>query len=338
MRLFATGAMQWVMTRTLPEDVPIEARMVTKAIERAQNTVEGRNAEQRKDILKYDEVLDKQRKIIYERRNQIIDGESLREQTEQMLEETIDALVASMCPTEYPEDWDLEQLLQEITQYFPTQFTVEELAEATTKVQLSESLLDEVMTQYAARDEQLPGGEPQAREIEREVMLQIVDQRWRDHLAEMDYLREGINLRAMGQQDPLVAWQKEGFDIFGAMMEAIDDDYLRYVMHVQLIEEPAAGPDLARASYQAADDPVMDSSAYAALPVGAGAQQGAAVTNGATGVAAQPQNGNSNRLPGGVATETGNGQVMKQPSAKIGRNEPCFCGSGKKFKLCHGRT
>jgi preprotein translocase subunit SecA len=338
MRLFATGAMQWVMNRTLPEDVPIEARMVTKAIERAQNTVEGRNAEQRKDILKYDEVLDKQRKVIYERRNQIIDGESLRERTEEMLEETIDALVNSMCPTEYPEDWDLEQLLQEVTQYYPAQFTVEELADATTKVQLSESLLDEVMTQYAARDEQFPGGEPQAREIEREVMLQIIDQRWRDHLAEMDYLREGINLRAMGQQDPLVAWQKEGFDMFGAMMEAIDDDYLRYVMHVQLIEEPAAGPDLAKASYQAADDPIMDSSAYAALPVGAGLQQAAGGSNGVTEGVPQPQNGNSNRLPGGVATDAGNGQVMKSASAKIGRNEPCFCGSGKKFKLCHGRV
>ncbi len=340
MRLFATGAMQWVMSRTLPDDVPIEAKMVTKAIERAQNTVEGRNAEQRKDILKYDEVLDKQRKVIYERRNQIIDGENLRERTEEMLEETIDALVASMCQTEYPEDWDLEQLLQEVTQYFPTQFTVEELAEANTKVQLSESLLDEALVQYRARDEQFPGGETQAREIEREVMLQIIDQRWRDHLAEMDYLREGINLRAMGQQDPLVAWQKEGFDMFGAMIESIDDDYLRYVMHVQLIEEPAAGPDLARASYVAAEDPLVDSSAYATVPLGGGEQPLAGASNGASRAVARAQNGdgNGNGVPGAVATDSANRQVLKQPNTKLGRNEPCFCGSGKKFKLCHGRT
>jgi preprotein translocase subunit SecA len=339
MRLFATGAMQWVMSRTLPDDVPIEAKMVTKAIERAQNTVEGRNAEQRKDILKYDEVLDKQRKVIYERRNQIIDGENLRERTEELLEETIDALVASMCQTDYPEDWDLEQLLQEVTQYFPTQFTVEELAEANTKVQLSESLLDEALVQYRARDEQFPGGETQAREIEREVMLQIIDQRWRDHLAEMDYLREGINLRAMGQQDPLVAWQKEGFDMFGAMIESIDDDYLRYVLHVQLIEEPAAGPDLARASYVAAEDPLVDSSAYATVPVGAGEQTLAGTSNGATRPVSRAENsdGNGNGVPGAVATDA-NRQVLKQPNTKLGRNEPCFCGSGKKFKLCHGRT
>jgi preprotein translocase subunit SecA len=255
-----------------------------------------------------------------------------------MLEETIDALVNSMCPTEYPEDWDLEQLLQEVTQYFPTQFTVEELAEATAKIQLSESLLDEVMEQYRARDEQFPGGEPQAREIEREVMLQIIDQRWRDHLAEMDYLREGINLRAMGQQDPLVAWQKEGFDMFGAMMEAIDDDYLRYVMHVQLIEEPASGPDLAKASYVAAEDPVEDASTYATVPLGGGQESLAAGSNGATGAVQRSQSANANRLPGSVASDAVNGQVLKQSNAKIGRNEPCFCGSGKKFKLCHGRA
>ena len=102
----------------------------------------------------------------------------------------------------------------------------------------------------------MPGGEETARQIEREVMLQIIDQRWRDHLAEMDYLREGINLRAMGQQDPLVAWQHDGFDMFGQLMDAIDDDYLRYVLHVQAVVEPAAEPDLAQAVYEAADDPV----------------------------------------------------------------------------------
>jgi preprotein translocase subunit SecA len=168
-------------------------------------------------------------------------------------------------------------------------------------------------------------------------MLQIIDQRWRDHLAEMDYLREGINLRAMGQQDPLVAWQKEGFDMFGAMIEAMDDDYLRYVMHVQLIEEPAAGPDLAKASYQAAEDPVMDASSYATVPVGP-SDGVASGSNGAQTAQAQPQGqgAGTNRLPGGAGGAT-NGQLLKSPNAKIGRNEPCFCGSGKKFKMCHGR-
>jgi preprotein translocase subunit SecA len=337
MRLFATGAMQWVMSRTLPDDVPIESKTVTKAIERAQNTVEGRNAEIRKDVLKYDEVLDKQRKVIYESRLQVIDGEDLREKTEALLEETIDLLVQSTCPSEYPEDWDLERLVHECAQYFPTQFTVDDLSEATTKVQLSESLLEEALDQYRSRDEQFPGGESQAREIERDVMLQIIDQRWRDHLAEMDYLREGINLRAMGQQDPLVAWQKEGYDMFGQMMESIDDDYLRYVLHVQVIEEPAAVHDLARASYQAADDPVMGSSAFNGIQVADDLDGPVPATNGAPAQATMVQT-NANRVAADASGEVVNTPVMKSPTEKMGRNEPCWCGSGKKFKLCHGRV
>ncbi len=254
MRLFATGAMQWVMTRTLPDDIPIEAKMVTKAIERAQNTVEGRNAEIRKDVLKYDEVLNEQRKVIYARRHQVIDGEDLREHTEELLESTIEGLVTSACPSEYPEEWALEELLAEVALYYPSEFTVEDLAEATTTTQISESLLADSLDAYRNRDHAFPGGEEEARQVEREVMLQIIDQRWREHLAEMDYLREGINLRAMGQQDPLVAWQREGFSMFGQMVESMDDDYLRYVMHVQVVAGQAE-VDYTKASYQAAADP-----------------------------------------------------------------------------------
>jgi preprotein translocase subunit SecA len=146
----------------------------------------------------------------------------------------------------------------------------------------------------------------------------------------MDYLREGINLRAMGQQDPLVAWQKEGYEMFEQMMAAIDDDYLRYVLHVQVVvEEPGAGVDLARASYQAAEDPVMESSMF--VPVGAPPEQTA--MNG-DGQVLQQSNGRGalDGAPDGV-----NIPVTKSATAKLGRNEPCFCGSGKKFKLCHGR-
>jgi len=398
MRLFATGAMQWVMTKTLPEDVPIEARMVTKAIERAQNTVEGRNAEIRKDVLKYDEVLNEQRKVIYARRLQVIDGEDLRERTEELLEQTIAQLVEAACPTEYPEDWDLERLIAEVAQYYPSQFTVEDLAEATTSAQIAESLLADALDQYHARDELFPGGEEEAREVEREVMLQIIDQRWREHLAEMDYLREGINLRAMGQQDPLVAWQREGFQIFGQLVEAIDDDYLRYVMHVQVIAQPAAEPDLTRASYQAADDPVQgqslldafratapDAASEAQLPGApalAGTSAGAAGSRQASGAVATeaerpPQGATSSRASaspparssrpaqrgsrggngagaaGGQGGDRGDGRtprtaqptdpdaqvpLVKAPSERLGRNEKCWCGSGKKYKLCHGAS
>ncbi|HUA94102.1 MAG TPA: preprotein translocase subunit SecA, partial [Acidimicrobiales bacterium] len=338
MRLFATGAMQWVMTKTLPDDVPIEAKMVTRAIERAQRTVEGRNAEIRKDVLKYDEVLNEQRKVIYARRLQIIDGEDLRERTEELLEETVDELVRSACPSDYPETWELERLLNEVQQYYPTAFTVEDLEHGATPAQIAESLLAEALDAYRARDAAFPGGEDEARGVEREIMLQIIDQRWRDHQAEMDYLREGINLRAMGQQDPLVAWQKEGFGMFGQMMDAIDDDYLRYVMHVQVVAGPAATPDLSHASYQAAEDPVQGASLLQAMR---GTITDAEVAAAGQGVPAGVDDG-GRPVPGAPASprHLADGEtqapLVKAPTEKMGRNEPCWCGSGKKFKLCHG--
>jgi preprotein translocase subunit SecA len=336
MRLFATGAMQWVMTRTLPEDVPIEAKMVSKAIERAQNTVEGRNAEIRKDVLKYDEVMNEQRKVIYARRLQIIDGEDLRERTEELIELTVEGLVEGACPSAYPEEWDLEQLLTELSQYYPTAFSVEDLAEASTPEQVTESLLAEAHEYYRGRDAMFPGGEAEARQVECEVMLQIIDQRWREHLTEMDYLREGINLRAMGQQDPLVAWQREGFSMFGQLMDSIDDDYLRYVLHVQVVAEAEAEPDLSKASYVAADDPVGGASLLEAFRATAPAEgQGAAVpaAAGNGGGAARALSGG-----GGVRQLDADTQapLVKAPSEKLGRNDPCWCGSGRKFKLCHG--
>jgi len=255
MRLFATGAMSWVMGRALPDDAPIEARMVTKAIERAQGTVEARNAEIRKDVLKYDEVMNEQRKVIYARRMQVIEGEDLRERTVEILEETLDALVQSACPSDYSEDWDLAMLLTETALVYPTKFSVEDLEGATDPDQIYDSLLAEALEYYGAKEEGLPGGAETMRELERDIMLQIIDVRWREHLAEMDYLREGINLRAMGQQDPLVAWTKEGYDMFGQLMAAIDDDFLKYVMHVEVVEEQQE-PDLQKAQYVAAEDPV----------------------------------------------------------------------------------
>jgi preprotein translocase subunit SecA len=337
MRLFATGAMQWVMNRTLPEDVPIEAKMVTKAIERAQNTVEGRNAEIRKDVLKYDEVLNEQRKVIYQRRLQVIDGENLKEETEEILELTINALVSAACPSGYSEEWDLERLVAEVTQYYPTAFTADDLADATTVAQVTESIVAEAMDYYQGRDETFSGGEAMARQIEREVMLQIIDQKWREHLSEMDYLREGINLRAMGQLDPLVAWQKEGFDMFGQMMDAIDDDYLRYVMHVQEVTGPVAQPDLTQARYAAAEDPSEGPSLMDAFRATGEQAETMAAAAGVPGGVGMVQ-GNGARAQAQAVMEETLQPLVKAPSEKLGRNQPCWCGSGKKFKLCHGAS
>jgi preprotein translocase subunit SecA len=336
MRLFATGAMNWVMGRALPDDVPIEAKMVTKAIERAQNTVEGRNAESRKDVLKYDDVMDKQRKVIYRRRFQIIEGEDLHDETVELLESTMTEVVATSCPSDYPEEWDLPRLVTEVTQYYPTKFVADDLAGASTVGQLTESILTEALDMYAERDETIPGGAETARQLERDIMLQIIDQRWQDHLAEMDYLREGINLRAMGNQDPLVAYQREGFDMFGKLMDGINDDYLRYVFHVQVLTEPAAEPDLDRANYIAADDPVQgDGGIVAAFAAASPAEieQGAATAGLAGGNGTQA--GVTSRLADDGETQL---PIVKSEREKLGRNEPCWCGSGKKFKLCHGVT
>jgi preprotein translocase subunit SecA len=321
MRLFATSAMSWVMGKALPDDIPIEAKMVTKAIERAQGTVEARNAEIRKDVLKYDEVMNEQRKVIYKRRQQILDGEDLREDAVLYLEEALSRSVATFCPDDYQEDWDLDSLLGDVSLYYPTQFKADELRQAATTSQITESLFNEAVGYYNQREEQL--GADILREIERRVMLSIVDQRWREHLYEMDYLQEGINLRAMGQKDPLVEWQREGFDMFSQMTEAIADDFVRYVMHLDVVVEPASSPNVRNVSYSAPEDPVQGSSSLQAA------------------AARQPVETETEVLtPGGaVAVDDGPvvAQVVKSEWDKTPRNAPCPCGSGKKFKLCHGR-
>jgi len=428
MRLFATGAMSWVMGRALPDDIPIEARMVTKAIERAQNTVEARNGEIRKDVLKYDEVMNSQRKVVYARRMQIIDGADMRGQTLELLEAALQGVVDSACPTDDAEDWDLHGLVAEANGYFPTKFTVEDLDEAATPELIMESLLTEAVAYYAEREAALPTdaeGVSLMRQVEREIMLQIIDQRWREHLSEMDYLREGINLRAMGQQDPLVAWQSEGFAMFGQMVAGIDDDYVRYVMRaqVQVLDEidhseQIEAAKLGLAAYVASDEPVQGSEGLAATAAGepsaldliesptpselsdeadggggaAGSAGGAAGaprgngtggSNGSAGASGSrrasgpgaasgendgrtaparlsttPSSGGAGgvagrgampagavaqaEIPGGAgassaARDATTGQVVNTELDKIGRNDPCWCGSDKKFKLCHGR-
>ena len=326
MRLFATGLMNWVMGKTLPDDVPIEAKMVTKAIEKAQSTVEGRNAERRKDVLKYDEVMNQQRKVVYRRRQDILDGANLRDEAMKTLESTMERVVNTFCPTQYPEDWDLAGLVHEVLNYFPTKFEAEELAEASSAEAVHQSLLQEALSYYEQREQHL--GDDIMREIERRVMLSIIDQRWREHLYEMDYLQEGINLRAMGQKDPLVEWQREGYDMFTQMTEAIADDFVRYVMHLDVVVQPAAQPAVQNVQYSAPSEPVQGSSAIRP----AVAEARAASSDGAGNSAGGGGGG------GAVAVEDAPvQQVVKSAEQKLGRNQPCYCGSGKKFKLCHGK-
>ena len=321
MRLFASGAMNWVMNRALPDDVPIEAKMVTKAIERAQNTVEQRNAEIRKNVLKYDEVMNEQRKVIYKRRDQILDAADLRDEAMEYLAEAVDGVISTYCVSDFSEEWDLEGLVAELRSYWPTEVTVDELRTATSTDELYERLMGEATAYYERREAEL--GPETMREVERQVMLRIIDQKWREHLYEMDYLQEGINLRAMAQKDPLVEWQREGFEMFGQMMQSIAQDFVKYVMHAQVsvATQPQPEPAVRDVRYTAPEDPSQAGDGMAA----AAAAQAAAEAAGG-GAPPPPPAAEETRQP-----------VVRTEWDKTPRNAPCPCGSGKKFKHCHGR-
>ncbi len=316
MRLFATGAMNWVMGKTFPDDMPLEAKMVTRAIERAQRTVEDRNFEIRKDVLKYDEVMNEQRKVIYKRRQQIIDGGDLREESIDAIEGAIDHVVKATCGDgDFTEDWDLDELMLQAQDIFPTRVTRDQLGELTSSESLFELLYGDAIEQYEAKEDAI--GEETLREIERRVMLSVIDQKWREHLYEMDYLREGINLRAMGQQDPLAEWQREGFDMFEAMMEGIKDDFVRYIFRLEVVADDDAPRPVRNLRYSAAEDPVQGSGGFAAAAL------------------AGPVEELGEQAPVPVAEEQAMEPVRVEKTP--GRNEPCYCGSGKKYKLCHGK-
>ena len=332
MRLFATGAVSYILEKTFPDDMPLEHRMVSKAIERAQTTVEGKNAEIRKEVLKYDEVLDAQRKVIYKLRKSVLEGEDLRSRTIEIIERTLDTLLEKYLVSDFQEQWELPGLVTEVTQYYPTTFTAEELSDAVSKEQVYESLRQEVVSLYEKREQEIPGGVDVARALERDVMLAVIDQRWREHLSEMDALREGINLRAMGQQDPLVAWQREGFAMFSHLIDVIDDDYCKYIFHVELVQEEAPRADLSKATYIGQNEPVMDLSVIGQhQPV---EESISTAPKASTAMAVAPAD---EAIAHALDSEAKILPFTKPSTDKLGRNDPCWCGSGQKFKNCHGK-
>ncbi|MGH9118670.1 MAG: preprotein translocase subunit SecA [Acidimicrobiales bacterium] len=330
MRLFATGAMNWVMSKGLDDDVPIESKMVSKAIERAQNTVEQRNAEIRKNVLKYDEVMNEQRKVIYRRRDQILEGADLRSEAMEYLADAIESTISTHCVADYSEEWEVDGLVTEIHTFWPSGLTEAELKASASTDELYEKLAGEAVAYYEQREADI--GDELMRDVERQVMLRIIDQKWREHLYEMDYLKEGINLRAMGQRDPLVEWQREGFHMFEQMMHGISQDFVKYVMHAQVTvakKEPESQPaPVSGMQYSAAEDPVQGTAGLrAAARAGAGDGQGQPPGAGPGEFSEAPPQ----------AEEERNVPIVKSEWDRTPRNAPCPCGSGKKFKLCHGR-
>ncbi|MBX7470793.1 MULTISPECIES: preprotein translocase subunit SecA [unclassified Streptomyces] len=239
MRLFKAAMVERVMSMAnVPDDVPIENKMVTRAIASAQSQVEQQNFETRKNVLKYDEVLNRQREVIYGERRRVLEGEDLHEQVRHFMDDTIDAYIQAETVEGFAEEWDLDRLWGAFKQLYPVKVTVEELEDAAgdragiTAEFIAESVKDDIYEQYASREEQL--GSDIMRELERRVVLSVLDRKWREHLYEMDYLQEGIGLRAMAQKDPLVEYQREGFDMFNAMMEGIKEESVGYLFNLEV--------------------------------------------------------------------------------------------------------
>jgi preprotein translocase subunit SecA len=305
MRMFASDRVSSIMERLKwPEGEPIEAKMVTKAVENAQKQIEERNYEIRKNVLKYDEVMNGQREVIYAERHKILEGQSLKEQTLGFVEEVVLATVDEWAPADaYPDDWDRAGLLVALGELFPVTSAEPDIAEVTEQHELGERFVAEAVAAYEAKEEAVT---PDVmRELERVVLLNITDTKWREHLYEMDYLQEGIHLRAYAQRDPLVEYQREAFAMFEALTASIREDFVKYIYRVELVrqEQQPQAPRVQRMQENREE-------------VAAGAAGASASSDAPKGA----QAGNPN-------------QVI---SDKTPRNAPCPCGSGLKYKKCHG--
>ncbi len=402
MRLFKSDWVDWILqTLNVPDDVPIENKRVTNAIRSAQTQREAQNFEIRKDVLKYDDVLSRQRLVIYEERRRVLEGADLHEQVRHMITDTVTAYVRGATSDGFPEGWDLDQLWTALRTLYPVSLTVEELEEESgggrdslSSDLLVERLVDDAHAAYDRRELEL--GEEVTRELERRVVLSVLDRKWREHLYEMDYLREGIGLRAMAQRDPLVEYQREGFELFGGMMDGIKEESVGYLFNLEvqvappaeeaaeladadladgeLVEAAAADPELMdaeRADGELADLGVSDAEladierqpvADVEEPIAAEVADGQVPDEPAhpriIAKGLEPQQ-RPQRLEYTAPTVDGEGAVEHRTAVatsatatatatapasaaalgewdSVPRNAPCPCGSGRKYKKCHG--
>ena len=298
LRIFASERISNLMLKLgMEEGVPIEHRMVTRAIENAQKKVEAHNFDIRKQLLEYDDVMNKQREVIYQHRRAILMGEDLAEEIREMTTEVVDSLVNVYCPAEqYPEEWDFNGLTEALQVQFGQDMTKEDRgAEVDLKEMgqdaLREELRERVLRAYQRKEQEL--GSDLLRYLEKMLLLQVIDHHWKDHLLGMDQLRDGIGLRGYGQKDPLIEYKREGFDMFSAMMDRIKADALERLFRVQAVRGEAP---------QTLSRP----------------QQPARITLSRGEEPASPR-------------------TVHRQQEKVGRNDPCPCGSGKKYKKCHGQ-
>jgi preprotein translocase subunit SecA len=270
-------------------------------------------------VLEYDDVMNQQREIIYKIRDRILEGEDMSGTARAQIRDVLDALVDQYLVGDYVEDWDLEGLFTQLEQIYPTALAPDDLdANTIDRDSLKAELQEDAIKAYDEREEEL--GEELMRQIERYILLQIIDDRWREHLHDMDYLREGIHLRGFAQIDPLVAYKNEGFEMFTGLIGAIWEEFARYIFHVEVEFEGENGNAL------------QQQAGARALQFGGGDGQPSALAAAAAGVGAEMAYDDGHDLDMPVQVETRHVDEREQ----IGRNDPCWCGSGKKFKKCHG--
>jgi preprotein translocase subunit SecA len=329
-RLFAGDRIYNIMERfKLPDDQPMEASILSKQIEGAQKKVEEQNFVMRKNVLKYDDVMNTQRQVIYEQRRRVLEGDDLSEDVAGWIDEVVEDLVAEYTSDEYAEDWDIAALVKAMDDTFGTDITVEELQEDMPEMS-REALIDDFRetAQEEYRDRAQGWGEEVARQVERYVILQVVDARWREHLEAMDYLREGVHLRAMAQKDPLVEYRHEGHLMFEQLGREIREEVVSLLFHAEIqpadaaaLQQPEGWDSDGDGDFAYEHESLAGSDAIAAAGAGAAVGATAAVAAGALG---------------GGATSVATQQRVSSEWDKVGRNDPCPCGSGKKYKKCHG--
>lgn len=334
MRLFKSDWVDWVLTTLkVPDDVPIENKRVTSSIASAQSQVEAQNFDSRKNVLKYDDVMSRQREVIYAERRAVLEGADLHEQIRTMIDDVVSSYVTA-ATAGFPEEWDLEKLWTALKQLWPVGVSLDGMvAEAggvdgLDREELVEALRADAHAAYDRREAEI-GGEVM-RELERRVVLSVLDRKWREHLYEMDYLREGIGLRAYSQRDPLVEYQREGYDMFAAMMDGIKEESVGFLFNIEV--EVDAEVDEDEQAVPDGETPFEISPAAAART----AQSQPHIHAKGLERPQQPA-----ELTYSAPTETGETEVHREqesadPYSGIGRNALCPCGSGKKYKKCHG--
>jgi preprotein translocase subunit SecA len=322
-RLFAGDRIYRILDRFKVVDEegneePIEAGILSKQIENAQRKVEEQNFLIRKRVLEYDDVMNQQREVVYKYRDDVLEGRDMGPVAREEIAKVIDRLVDEYTPTDYFEDWDLNELWGQVDQIFEVDFAAGDLdPQQTDREELKRLLVDDAHKLYDERETEL--GEELMRALERYLLLQIIDQRWREHLYDMDYLREGIHLRGFAQIDPLVAYKNEAFTLFQDMMNTIWSDFARMVYNVE-VEVDAGNGD----------------GALPSQPPRGGGPATLEYSGGALSDQPTPYGGEPYAAADVEEEPVQVAQRKLDANEQLGRNDPCWCGSGKKFKKCHG--